>query len=147
VPARRAARRARLKELSGIQSTLILYEAPHRIKETIEDLREAFGERKCVVAREITKLHEQFLRGSLSDIELPEGAARGEIVLLIGPPREGPAKQPEGEATRSIVKEVEHLMSTEELDQKAALKRVARLRGIGKSEAYRLLIAERGRSK
>jgi 16S rRNA (cytidine1402-2'-O)-methyltransferase len=92
-------------------------------------------------------LHEQFLRGSLSEIELPEGAARGEIVLLIGPPRESPAKQPEGEATRSIVKEVEDLMRAEGLDQKAALKRVARLRGIGKSEAYRLMIAERGRSK
>ena len=147
LPARRAARRARLKELASIKSTLVVYEAPHRIKETIEDLREAFGDRKCVVARELTKLHESFLRGSLSEIELPEGAARGEIVLLIGPPREGPAKQPEGEATRSIVKEVEHLMRAEGLDQKAALKRVARLRGIGKSEAYRLMIAERGRSK
>ena len=147
LPARRSARMARLKELSGIQSTLILFEAPHRIKETIEDLREAFGDRECVIARELTKLHEQFVRGSLSEFALPEEAARGEIVLLIGPQRECPAKQTEREATRLIVKEVEDLMRAEGLDQKAALKRVARLRGIGKSEAYRLMIAERSRSK
>ena len=147
LPARSAARRARLKQLSGIQSTLILYEAPHRIKETIDDLREALGDRKCVVARELTKLHEQFLRGSLSEFKLPVEAARGEFVLVIGPPRKGQEKQSEAEATRSIVKEVEDLISTEGLDQKAALKRVARLRGIGKSEAYRLMIAERAGSK
>jgi 16S rRNA (cytidine1402-2'-O)-methyltransferase len=147
LPARGAARRARLKELAKVRSTLIFYEAPHRIKATIEDARQAFGDRECVVARELTKLHEEFLRGRLSDIAILEGSARGEIVLLVGPPRDGTTQQPEGEATRSIVEEVERLMDAEGLDQKSALKRVARERGIGKSEAYRLMIAERARSK
>ena len=147
LPSRGAARRARLKELADVRSTLIFYEAPHRIKATIEDARQAFGERECVVARELTKLHEEFLRGRLSDIAIPEGSARGEIVLLVGPPREGPTQQSEGEAKRSIVEEVERLMRAEGLDQKGALKRVARERGIGKSEAYRLMITERARSK
>lgn len=147
LPARRAARKARLKELAEIKSTLVFYEAPHRIKATIEDARMAFGDRECVVARELTKLHEEFVRGRLSEIAIPEGSARGEIVLLVGPPGEGPAKQTEGEAMRSIAEEVEQLMDAEGLDQKSALKRVARERGIGKSEAYRLMIAQRARSK
>jgi 16S rRNA (cytidine1402-2'-O)-methyltransferase len=147
LPSRSAERRTRLKELAGLKSTLIFYEAPHRIKKTIVDLREVFGDRKCVVARELTKLHEEFVRGSLSELELPKRAERGEIVLLVEPPRDIRAKQPEGGATRSIGEEVEHLMSAEGLDQKSALKRVARSRGIGKSEAYRQMIEERERSK
>ncbi|MEK6320712.1 MAG: 16S rRNA (cytidine(1402)-2'-O)-methyltransferase [Acidobacteriota bacterium] len=145
LPSRGAARRARLKGLADVKSTLIFYEAPHRIKETIEDARIAFGDRECVIARELTKLHEEFVRGRLSEIEVPEGSARGEIVLLVGPPREGHAKQSAGGATRSIVEEVEQLINAEGLDQKTALKRVARERGISKSEAYRLMIAERAK--
>ena len=147
LPSRGTARRARLKELADVKSTLIFYEAPHRIKATIEDAREALGDRVCVIARELTKLHEEFVRGRLSEIVVPEGSARGEIVLLVGPPPEGLPKRTEDEATRSIVQEVERLMDVEDLDQKSALKRVARERGIGKSDAYRLMIAERARGK
>jgi len=142
LPARRGQRRTRLKELAGLQSTLIFYEAPHRIVQTIHDLRDVFGDRKCVVARELTKVHEEFLRGSLGHLEISELAERGEIVLLVEAPREDSSKQ-EGEATRSIAEEVEQLMREKGLDQKTALKRIARARGIGKSEAYRLMIAER----
>ena len=147
LPARRAARRARLEELSKIESTLVFYEAPHRINETIADAGEVLGNRECVVARELTKLHEEFLRGSLSQLKLPEGTARGEIVLLIGPPLQGQAKQTAGEAAHAISEEVERLIKAEGLDRKSALKRIARERGISKSEAYRLMIAERGRSE
>jgi 16S rRNA (cytidine1402-2'-O)-methyltransferase len=146
LPARRAARRARLEELAKIKSTLVFYEAPHRIKETIADASVVFGNRECVVARELTKLHEEFVRGSLSQLELPEGAARGEIVLLIGPPAHGQTRQPEGEQMSSITEEIERLIRAEGLDQKSALKRIARERGISKSDAYRQMIAERGRS-
>jgi 16S rRNA (cytidine1402-2'-O)-methyltransferase len=141
--ARRAARRARLKELADIKSTLIFYEAPHRIKAAIEDAREALGDRDCVVARELTKLHEEFVRGRLSEIEVPEGSARGEIVLLVGPPLQDQAKQTGGEATRPVAEEVERLIASQGLDQKSALKRVARERGISKSVAYRMMITER----
>jgi 16S rRNA (cytidine1402-2'-O)-methyltransferase len=126
---------------------LIFYEAPHRIREVLADARDALGERQAVVARELTKVHEQFVRGRLSEIELPEGAARGEIVLMVGPPLIGKPEQPEGDQTHSILERVEELMRSEALDQKNALKRVARERGISKSEAYRLMIAERARSK
>jgi 16S rRNA (cytidine1402-2'-O)-methyltransferase len=145
LPARRAARTARLKELAEIKLTLVFYEAPHRIRETIADAREVLGDRECVIARELTKLHEEYLRGRLSEIEVPEGT-RGEIVLLIGPPLHVQARQPGGESIPSISKAIDLLMSAEGLDQKSALKRIARERGISKSEAYRLMIAERARS-
>ncbi len=145
LPARRAARRARLMELAEMKSTLVFYEAPHRIRETIADAREAFGDRECVVARELTKLHEEYVRGPLAEIEVPE-VARGEIVLLIGPPNHDSVRQPKGEPTKSIGEEIDRLMDAEGLDQKTALKRIARERGIGKSAAYRLLLAERARS-
>ncbi len=146
LPAKRTARRARLAELAGLQATLVLYEAPHRIKETIDDAREVLGDRDCVLAREVTKLHEQFVRGRLSELEVSESEARGEMVLMIGPPlllRE----QPDRVQQPSILERTEQLMRTDALDQKAALKQAARERGISKSEAYRRMIAERNRSK
>ena len=136
LPARRHARRARLAELAPLRSTLVFYEAPHRIKETLADARDVLGNRQSVVARELTKLHEQFIRGALSEIEITE--ARGEIVLLIGPPTDDKNVEP----ARSVLEEVEAAMRDEEIDRKSALKRVARARGISKSEAYRLMLAE-----
>lgn len=146
LPARRAARRARLEQLANLEMTLVFYEAPHRIKEMLEDARAVLGERECVIARELTKLHEEFVRARLSAIELPPGRARGEIVLLIGPALESSAEQPVDTETHSILEAVQQLITAEGLDQKDALKRVARARGISKSEAYRRMIQERGRA-
>lgn len=145
LPARRTARRARLAELAGVPSTLIFYEAPHRIKDTIDDARELLGNRDCVLAREVTKIHEEFVRGRLAEIELAEGATRGEMVLMIGPPLD--SEQPEEPQLTSILERTEQIARTSGLDQKAALKQAARERGISKSEAYRRMIAERNRSK
>ena len=146
LPPKQSARRARLRELAERKSTLIFYEAPHRIKETLIDALHALGDRPCVIARELTKLHEQFIRGRLSAIELIEGEARGEIVLLIGPPTEDQAGESISRESKSILEEVEEVVRDEGIDQKAALKRVARARGISKSAAYRLLLEERAAS-
>ena len=146
LPSRRAARRARLEELVEIKSTLVFYEAPHRINETLADAHAVFGNREYVVARELTKLHEEFVRGSLSRLNLSDYAARGEIVLLIGPPLKGETNTTR-EPGLSINEDVERLIEAEGLDRKSALKRIARQRGISKSEAYRLMVADRGRSE
>jgi len=143
LPAKRTARLARLREFAPLNSTLIFYEAPHRIRETLADARDTLGNRSCVIARELTKLHETFIRGSLTEIEIPESAARGEIVLLVGPPSAEAANHQATAAGSSILEEVEALTGDGQMDQKSALKRVARARHIGKSEAYRLLLAER----
>jgi 16S rRNA (cytidine1402-2'-O)-methyltransferase len=142
LPSRSAARRARLAELAPLRSTLVFYEAPHRIKESLEDARSVLGERACAIARELTKVHEEFVRGSLSEVIKKITAARGEFVLVIGPPLKGKSEAEAGPAS-SISEEVEKLMRVEGLDQKSALKRVARSRGISKSEAYRRLTLEK----
>jgi len=140
LPSKRTARRARLAELGALPMTIVFYEAPHRIKQTLADARELLGERQVVIARELTKIHEEFVRGDLKEIELPE-ATRGEIVLLFGPRAATPAG--EQQANRSMIEDVEELMRVERVDKKTALKRVARARGIGKSEAYRQMLNER----
>jgi len=89
----------------------------------------------------LTKIHEQFVRAPLSEIEIPE--ARGEMVLIIGPPIDHGVMQLQESSEQSISEEVRVLMRSERLDQKSALKRVARLRGLSKSEAYRRMMKEK----
>jgi 16S rRNA (cytidine1402-2'-O)-methyltransferase len=142
LPPRRPGRLARLAEFAAIPMTLVIYESPHRIKQTLIDACEVLGDRDCVVARELTKLHEQFLRGRLSEVarSIEDADARGEIVLLLGPPLDDALARAEGVV--SLAEEVLDVMRAEGMDRKAALKRVARLRGMTKSRAYRLLIEE-----
>jgi len=125
--------------------TQIFYEAPHRILDTLTDIESIFGTAQhVVVARELTKLHEEFLRGPVSEVHASLAArasVRGEIVLLFVP-----APRPAADAKiLSIAAEVADLMRAEGLAEKDALKRVARTRGLGKSEAYRELQRERGK--
>jgi 16S rRNA (cytidine1402-2'-O)-methyltransferase len=101
LPARGAARRKRLQSLSAEERTLVLYEAPHRVRETLEDCAAVFGgERNATVAREITKLHETTYRGSLRDLLERAGSdadfGRGEIVLLIAGLPQAPADEEGG---------------------------------------------------
>src|SRR6185436_5889854 len=107
--------------------------------------REALGDRSVVVARELTKLHEEFIRGSLREIEIPQ--PRGEMVLLIGPPLDDRSEKAAGQEPRSILEEIEAAMRDEGIDRKSALKRVARSRRISKSEAYRLALQEASERK
>src|SRR5882724_2826456 len=86
LPSRSGARRARLSELRSIPATLIFYEGPHRIAATLKDARDILGEREAVVARELTKMHEQIARGRLSELARrfsSAESARGEMVLII----------------------------------------------------------------
>src|SRR5215471_11558040 len=90
LPARRIARRSRLDELRRIGSTLVIFEAPHRIAETLRDAQEVLGDRRVVLGRELTKVHEEFIRGRLSEVR--EGLAevvRGELTLIIDAPEDG----------------------------------------------------------
>jgi 16S rRNA (cytidine1402-2'-O)-methyltransferase len=125
--------------------TLVLYEAPHRILETLVDVESVWGHQaRVVVARELTKLHEEFLRGTVREVLLALSArerVRGEIVLLI----EAKSLAQSANVGRSVVQQVSQLMEAEGLDEKDALKRVARERGVSKSEVYREL--QRQRSK
>src|SRR5262249_139626 len=146
LPPKRSARMDRLNRFREVPATLIFYEAPHRIRAAIEDARTVLGNRECVIARELTKIHESFLRAPLYEIELDGLSERGELVLMLGT-ASAEDKQLEGPKSESILKAVERVVREEGLDQKAAIKRIARERGIGKSHAYRQLIEEQNRSR
>jgi len=94
LPAKAGERRRRIQEISGIPGTLVLFEAPHRVAETMADLSSLLGNREAALARELTKKFETVRRGTLPDLAAAlasEGPPKGEIVLVIGPPEaEGP---------------------------------------------------------
>jgi len=139
LPAKGGARRKELEKILNSDQTQVFYEAPHRIKETLADVAEVLGPgRPVVVARELTKIHEEFLRGTAGEVVQvlnERGEIKGEITLVIDKAAEGQSA-PRG---ISIRERVEEIMREEKLDEKAALKKAAKERGISKSEAYREL--------
>ena len=143
LPAKRGERRAALEAVKSSPRTQVFYEAPHRVVEALGDVCEVLGAgRHVVVAREVTKLHEEFLRGRaagvLESLKSRE-AVKGEITLLIGKAEENEARGvADASSARVPVRQrVEQIMAEEKLDEKAALKKVAKERGVSKSEAYR----------
>jgi 16S rRNA (cytidine1402-2'-O)-methyltransferase len=148
LPARAHPRRARLEELRSVRATLAFYEAPHRILAALKDAAEALGNRRAVVARELTKLHEEFVRGTLNELVeqfAKVGTARGEMVLIIsGEAIESSAANPEQTNTERLVERVNEL-EREGLNSKEALKSAARELGIKRAEAYRMMTAQKNR--
>ena len=151
LPSKSGARRAQLERIAervagGESLILIFYEAPHRILETLEDVEKVWGQEcRVVVARELTKLHEEFLRGTVLAVRQELAArdrVRGEITLLI----EATSLAVEGgSGNASIHERVAELQKSDGLGEMDALKRIARERGMSKSEAYRELQRERAR--
>jgi 16S rRNA (cytidine1402-2'-O)-methyltransferase len=138
LPPKSAARRKMLESLKAFPATLVFYEAPHRILETLGDVDEIMGARPVVVARELTKLHEEFLRGTAREIREALAArtsVKGEITLLIGRGEETAADDSEP------AEQVARLVAGG-LTRMEAIKTVARRRGLGKREVYRLVEGE-----
>jgi 16S rRNA (cytidine1402-2'-O)-methyltransferase len=144
LPQRSGERRRALERLRIEDRTLILYEAPHRIAECVADAREILGDRPACLAREVTKVHEEFRRGKLSEIEesLRERPAKGEITFLIGAD-EVSASGPGVDSSQGLAERVEELMKQAKLDRKEALKLAAKERGMTRREAYEKVVEER----
>jgi 16S rRNA (cytidine1402-2'-O)-methyltransferase len=141
LPAKRGERRTVLEGIKASPRTQVFYEAPHRVVETVQDIVEVMGaERHIVIAREVTKLHEEFLRGRAEDVLAilqSRGEIKGEITLLIG--KADDRAQPPTVARLSVSQRVAQVMAEESVDEKSALKKVAKEMGVSKSEAYREL--------
>lgn len=153
LPEKAGARRTRLEALAAAPrdtaQTLIFYEAPHRIAETLADLESVFGPTlRIVLARELTKLHEEFLRGTVAEVRhalASRERIRGEFVLVV----EAPVRLANAPVQNrgNIAERIASLQSEHGLDEKEALKRLARETGQSKSELYRELQRERARRK
>jgi 16S rRNA (cytidine1402-2'-O)-methyltransferase len=151
LPPKSGARRTALEELAGTvaaPATLVFYEAPHRIVGTLADVEAVWGPGcRVVLGRELTKVHEEFLRGTVRDVREQLAAResiRGEMVLLLDAQ---PLAHGSAAASASVQDRLAELEKSEGLTEKDALKRMARERGVSKSELWRELQRERARGK
>jgi 16S rRNA (cytidine1402-2'-O)-methyltransferase len=155
LPEKSGARRTRLEKLAAAadgpdQRTLIFYEAPHRILDTLADLEGVWGPAlRVAVARELTKMHEEFLRGTVAEVRrelASRDRVRGEFTLVV----ETPLKTPQAgnaDAKEKLTDRLARLQAEAGIDEKEALKRLARESGQSKSELYRELQRQRARLK
>jgi 16S rRNA (cytidine1402-2'-O)-methyltransferase len=132
LPQKQGARRKTLESLARLDCVLVFYEAPHRILDALQDIGEVYGNREVVVTRELTKIHEEFLRGTglaLNRNLMQRGTPKGEITVVIGKPLGPPPDdRPVEEAVDAYV--------AEGLSRMDAIKAVARERGVSKREIY-----------
>ena len=140
LPARSGERRRAFERLRVEERTIILYEAPHRVAQCVADALEILGDRPACLAREVTKLHEEFLRGKLSEVltSLEERPVRGEITLILGPP--AAEVRAHGDSSQTLAARVEELMQQAKLERKEALKLAAKERGLTRRAAYTQLV-------
>lgn len=136
LPSKKSERINKLSEVKNFQTTLVFYETPHRIAKSLVDCLEVLGNRQICIVRELTKLHEEIIKGSLTELIERNLQLKGEIVLII-----------DSEIVQSLNPKVQspndiYVRFTElekEFERKIALKKVAKEFGMGKSEAYRIL--------
>ncbi|MFX4262893.1 16S rRNA (cytidine(1402)-2'-O)-methyltransferase [Pelotomaculum propionicicum] len=146
LPTAKKARADKLKELSSLRWTMIFYEAPHRIKETLALLLKALGSRPAAAARELTKLHEEVIRGTLEELvehfNLVE--PRGEFTLVVAGSTE-PESRSGRETDWMHIGAAAHvaILEAEGMDRKKAIQEVARLRGLPKKDVYRSVVEDK----
>jgi 16S rRNA (cytidine1402-2'-O)-methyltransferase len=143
LPARQSQRRQALKDLAGVKATMVIYEAPHRVLNTLDDMSAVWGERQACLARELTKIHEEWLFGTFGEIRQTlanRDSVRGEITLVV----EGASGEvAQIEFPASLEEHLELEMRRTGSSLKEALKEVARQRGLSRREAYRLMLDEK----
>lgn len=140
LPRRSGDRKKRAAELAPETRTLVVYESPHRLEASIADLVEALGDRPAALVRELTKMHEEVRRGSLTDIleSIRDSPPKGEIVLVIGGATQGGAEVSDEELARAA----RELMDSG-VDRSEALSRVAREAGVPRRRVFDALVEER----
>lgn len=139
LPARKQERRSKLQELRDGRYTMVFYETPHRLQESLDDVREILGDRRMVLAREVTKLHEEFLRGRISEVigEVSRRQIRGEMTLVI----EG-CSDSNAASEEALVDEIDKLKG-EGMRIKEIAEIIGEKYGYSKREIYRLALGKK----
>ena len=132
---KRSVQKKELDELKGQSATLIFYESPHRIKETLKNISEVFGNREVVICRELTKLYEEYLRGTTEELieYLSDHSLKGECCLLVS----GATETAEEEIFTGTLKEQVEEMISGGTSSKEAIKSVAKRHGLKKQDVYK----------
>jgi 16S rRNA (cytidine1402-2'-O)-methyltransferase len=143
-PAKAKARAEWLTRMAAEPRTVVFFEAPHRIRKTLEDLARVAGDREVAIARELTKVHEEVLRGTASSLlaRLPE--PRGEITVLVGPPS-AEAATVTGPTDESISRAFAEMVTGRETNRRAAVSALARRYGMPSKEIYAAIERHKGR--
>ena len=137
LPLNKKLRKEKLEEIKNENKTLIIYEAPHKIKDTLNDLKDVVGVRKIVLAREITKIHEEFIRGNINEIIEKSENLKGEMILLI----EGnPEVNNENILNNLNLDEHYNVYEKQGLSKKEIIKKIAKDRGVNKNEIYQYFL-------
>ena len=133
LPLNKKLRKEKLEEIENENRTIIIYEAPHKLKDTLQDLKKILHSRNVVLARELTKIHEEFIRGNIEDIILKSENLKGEMIILIEGALKNEIENPLNELTLE-----EHYMFYKEqgLDKKEIIKNIAKDRKVNKNEIY-----------
>ena len=136
LPLNKKNRKEKLEEIKKANKTIILYEAPHKLKNTLKDLSSILDDRKIALVRELTKIHEEIIRGTASDLQDNVEDIKGEIVLII-----------EGSKTKEIqnqenmtLEEHYHFYEKQGIEKKEIIKRIAKDRNVSKNEIYKKFI-------
>jgi len=142
LPAKKQERRARLRALSSETRTLVIYEAPHRLTETLNDLVEILGDRETVLAREVSKVHEEFLRGRLTEVakQIAGREIKGELTLLIG------GSRGQSEVSQEQIEKEIRKLKNDGLRVKEIAEILGEKYGYPKKEIYRLALTQSGRT-
>ena len=137
LPLNKKLRKEKLEEIRESEKTIILYEAPHKLMSTLNDLKEILANRQMVLAREITKIHEEFIRGNKEEVLEKAENLKGEMVLII----EGNEKKDKKDNFEGLTLEEHYkLYEKQGLEKKEIIKRIAKDRGISKNEVYQKFI-------
>ena len=129
-------RREKLEELKYETKTLIFYEAPHKLKNTLEEMLQIFGDREIVLARELTKMHEEFIRGNLSDILEKIDTAKGEFVIIVDGNSESKKDVEIKRINQMTLEEQYKFYENQGLSKRDIIKQIAKDRGMNKNEIY-----------
>lgn len=138
LPLNKKLRKEKLNEIQESNKTIILYEAPHKLEKTLKDLNVFLENRQVVLARELTKIHEEFIRGNIQEIIEKAQNLKGEIVLII----EGNENIEEDRFENLSLEEHYKLYEKQEMEKKEIIKKIAKDRKISKNEVYQKFIEE-----
>ncbi len=133
LPLNKKSRKKKLQEIEKSQKTIIIYEAPHKLKNTLEELREILEDRKIVIARELTKIHEEFLRGTAQELLEVTQDIKGEMVLII----EKSSYIEENDLNNLTIEEQYKYYENLGMDKKSIIKQIAKDRKVNKNEIYK----------
>ena len=137
LPLNKKLRKEKLEEIKNENKTIIIYEAPHKIKDSLNDLKNVVGDRKIVLARELTKIHEEFIRGNIDEIIEKSENLKGEMILLI----EGNNEiNNENILNNLSLEEHYNVYEKQGLDKKEIIKKIAKDRGVSKNEIYQYFL-------